>query len=180
MLLSGITHADARDGKKHPFRGLSKQGRKESKKAADRFKKLVEAWTNERGEPVPAVDVVVSSPKVRCLETVILMAKAASQLTATSEVQVRPALKAGAITGRELADLANEVEAQHMLVSGHADLVQALPEQVELAPEAAKNGWFTTRPVLFVIDYAAGKPWESAQVLSCEGLVDGKWISLLA
>ena len=173
MLVTCITHADAR-GKKHAFRGLTKAGRKEAESAAERFSGLAQ------GE-FPRVGVVVSSPKARCLETAVLFAKELSDFgfITTSEVKVDASLKAGSITGGELADLANMIETTHLLVSAHADLAKALPAHVELRSTAVKDGWFTTRPVLFTIDYVAGEPWEQAQVLYCEGPADEKWRSLI-
>jgi len=173
MLVTCITHADAR-GKKHTFRGLTERGRQEAASAAKRFRGLVE-------EEVPRIGVVVSSPKARCLETAVLFAKAISdfRLITTSEVEVNAGLKAGSITGDELAKLANGIETRHLLVSAHADLARALPAHVELDSAAVKDGWFTTRPVLFTIDYEIGQPWEEARVLYCEGYVDEEWRSLI-
>lgn len=178
MLVTCITHADAR-GKKHAFRGLTKQGRKEAESAAERFKELME-------EEVPPIGVVVSSPKARCLETAVLFAKAltistvsASGLITTSEVQVDAGLKAGSVMGDEIADLVTSIATRHLLVSAHADLAKALPARTELLSTAVRDGWFTTRPVLFTIDCETGKPWDKAQVLYCEGYVDEAWQSLI-
>lgn len=173
MLITGITHADAR-GKKHPFRGLTEQGWREAASAAARFRKLVE-------EDIPPIGVIVSSPKARCLETAVLFAKALSDLglMATSEVQVDAGLRAGSIMGDEIAGLANRFATPHLLVSGHADLARALPAATELLPTAVKDGWFTTRPVLFTIDFEPGQLWEKARVLYCVGYVDEEWLSLL-
>ncbi|UCG23810.1 MAG: histidine phosphatase family protein [Chloroflexota bacterium] len=173
MLVTCITHADAR-GKKHAFRGLTKQGQKEAESAAERFRELAE-------KGVPRIGFVMSSPKARCLETAVLLAKALSDfgLITTSEVLVDATLKAGSITGGELADLANMIEARHLLVSAHADLAKALPAGAGLGSTAVKDGWFTTRPVLFTIDYEAGEAWDNARVLYCEGYVDDDWHSLI-
>lgn len=148
MLVPCITHADARDKKKHTFRGLTEQGWKEVNSAAERFRRLIE-------EEAPLIETIVSSPKARCLESAILFAKAISEfrLMATSEIQVNSSLKAGSISGDELAKLANGIRTQHLLVSAHADLAQALPAHVELASGSVKDCWFTTRPVQFTIDY---------------------------
>ncbi len=174
MLLTGITHASARDKKEHPFRGLTEKGWEEVRGAAAGFKE----WIGD--DPLP-IDSVVSSPKARCIETAVLFAKAISdyRLIATSEIQVNAGLKAGSIQGGELVELVNSTGAKHLLVSAHADLVQALPPSANLVPEAAKGGWFTTRPVLFTVDYIPGEPWDRARVLYCEGFVDGKWQSLI-
>ena len=40
---------------------------------------------------------------------------------------------------------------------------------IELASGAIKDGWFTTRPVLFTIDYKVGEPWGKARAMYCEG-----------
>lgn len=173
MLLTCITHAGARD-KKHAFRGLTEQGRREALSAAERFRELA-------GEEMPRIEVVVSSPKARCLETAIVFVKAISDfgLVETSEVQVDASLKAGSITGDELYNLANSIEARHLLVSAHADLAKALPAGAALASGVVKDGWFTTRPILFTIDYEVGQPWHKARVLYCEGYSDGGWQALL-
>ncbi len=173
MLVSCITHAGAR-GKKHAFRGLTEKGWQEANSAAERFKELME-------EEVPHIGVVVSSPKARCLETAVLFAKVLSDfgLITTSEVQVDAGLKAGFITGDELFLLANRIETRHLLVSAHADLAKALPAGTELLSTAVRDGWFTTRPVLFTIDYEAREPWDTARVLYCEGFVNEEWQRLV-
>ena len=172
MFITCITHADAR-GKEHAFRGLTEAGWEEVENAAQRFKALHE-------EEIPRIGVIISSPKARCLETAVLFAKALSDfgLLDASEVQVDANLKAGSITGAELPDLASAAETGHLLVSGHADLAKDLPARFELARGAAKDGWFSTRPVLFTVEYEAGQPWEQARVLYCQGLVDGRWQDL--
>lgn len=172
MLITCITHADARDKKAHPFRGLTEQGWREVEGSAARFRELIDDET-------PNIGVVVSSPKARCVETALLFAKAISDLVATSEIQLDASLKAGSIGGRELFDLANGIQGQHLLVSAHADLVRALPSQTTIVSEAVKNGWFTTRPVLILVKYDAGEAWDSAQVLACEGLFDEEWRNLI-
>jgi len=180
MIITGITHADARD-KKHPFRGLTGQGREEAISAAGRFRELMGVIETGRGVKIPTVGRIVSSPKARCLETAILFAKAISDfgLMATSEVQVDAGLKAGSISGDELSQLAKRIKTPNLLVSAHADLARALPAQVELTAGSVKEGWFTDRPVLFTIDYEAGEPWEQARILSCEGYFDGSWRDLI-
>jgi len=172
MLITCITHADARNKKKHPFRGLTKQGWREVESIAERFRELIDDET-------PKIEVVVSSPKARCVETALLFAKAVSKLTTTSEIQLSAGLKAGSIDGHELFDLANSIQGQHFLVSAHADFVRALPAHATMISGAAKDGWFTTRPVLILVKYDAGESWNSAQVLACEGLLHEEWRNLL-
>ncbi len=180
MIITCITHANARDKSKHTFLGLTEQGWQEVNSAAKRFR-LIAVLGADQGEEMPLVETVVSSPKARCLETAILFAKAISdfRLVATSEVQINSGLKAGSISGDELAELANSIRTQHLLVSAHADLARALPSLVELAPGAARDGWFTTRPVLFTIDYKVGESWDKARVLYCEGYIDEQWQGLI-
>ena len=168
MLITCITHADARDKKKHPFRGLTEQGWDEVNSAAERFRKLIKPET-------PPIQTVVTSPKARCVETAVLFAKAISQMTATSEIQLDTNLKAGSITGLELANLAGSTQVQHLLVSAHADLARALPAHIELVSGSVKNGWFTTRPVLFQIEYDVGEPWDSGRLSFCQGYFNGQW-----
>ena len=182
MIISCITHANARSKKNHVFLGLTEQGWGEVESAANRFNALVIAHGAARSQEIPRVDTIVSSPKARCLETAVLFAKAISDLglVTTSEVQVDAALKAGSINGDEIADLANSFRTRHLLVAAHADLAKTLPARSELVAEATRDGWFTTRPVLFTVDYEAGKPWDQARILYCEGYVDGEWQSLKA
>ena len=71
MIINCITHAAARDKKKHPFRGLTEQGWREVNGAAEQFRKLID-------EETPAIETIISSPKARCVETAILFAKAIS------------------------------------------------------------------------------------------------------
>lgn len=172
MLITCITHADARDKKKYPFRGLTGQGWQEVNSAAEQFRELMD-------EETLVIETIVSSPKARCVETAILFAKAVSEFTATSEIQLDANLKAGSIRGKELFNLAKGIQVQHLLVSGHADLARTLPPQDKLVSEATKDGWFTTRPVLFQIEYGAGNSWDKARVVYCLGLVDGEWLNLL-
>lgn len=172
MFVTCITHADARD-KKHIFRGLTENGWREVESAARRFRVLHE-------EVVPSIGTIVSSPKARCLETAVLFAKALSdfELLNASEIQVDDRLKAGSIAGDELPELVGSVKTEHLLVSGHADLAKALPAGFNLAPGSAKDGWFSTRPVLFTIEYEVGRPWHKARVLYCEGYSDKLWHNL--
>ena len=141
-------------------------------RTADRFRYLID-------EETPNIEIVVSSPKVRCVETALLFGKAIGGLVAASEIQLDNGLKAGSIGGRELMDLANNIHGRHILVSAHADLVRALPVQATMISEAVRDGWFTTRPVLLLVEYDAGQSWDSAQVLACEGLFDEEWRNLL-
>jgi hypothetical protein len=52
-------------------------------------------------------------------------------------------------------------------------------KDVELTSTAVKDGWFTTRPVLFTIDYRVGEPWDEARLLYCEGYIDEEWQGLI-
>ena len=174
MYLTAITHASARD-KEHHFRGLTPAGQEESASAAWQF----EAST--KGRDLPPFDRIVSSPKPRCLETAILFAKALSNDSIqASSMDVIEGLAAGKIEGGELAALAAASAAEHVLVSGHADLVKTLPDGTSLIDKAADGSWFAVRPVMFQIEIAPGKSWDEATVHFCSGLVDGQWTDLLA
>ena len=173
MLITAITHASARD-KIHTFRGLTEEGRAESEQAAERYRTLT------AGQEIPVIEWVISSPKPRCLETVILFAKRLDdEAIAASSVEVDGRLAAGNIDGSELAELAATAEAVHLLVSGHADLAKSLPDSVLLGDGAADDGWFQSRPVLFQIEIEPGRPWTAAEVRFCESLREGEWRSLL-
>lgn len=173
MYLTAITHASARD-KEHNFRGLTPAGHEESAGAAHQYEALT------TGRDVPAFDQIVSSPKPRCLETAILFAKALSNETIqASSVVVDPGLAAGKIKGKELDMLAQTVDATHVLVSGHADMVKTLPAGVSLTGDLADGGWFSVRPVLFQVEVEPGQAWNEAAVHFCSALVNGRWESLL-
>lgn len=174
MNLTAITHASARD-KEHNFRGLTAAGQEESVSAADPYRELAS------GGKAPAIDRIVSSPKPRCLETVLLFAKAlADDSIRASSVAVDPGLAAAEIEGDELAELATTSHAEHLLVSGHADLVKTLPAAASLIEGAADGGWFSVRPVLFQVQVQPGQEWDDATVRFCSALVNGEWKSLLA
>lgn len=174
MYLTVITHASARD-KKRNFRGLTAAGQAECDGAAQRYEALTD------GRDVPAIDKIVSSPKPRCLETVILFAKGlGNESIEASSVAVDPGLAAGEIEGGEVAALAAADDAAHVLVSGHADMVKTLPPGTSLATDAADGGWFSMRPVLFQVEIEPGQAWEEATVRFCGALVEGGWRGLLA
>ena len=172
MYLTVITHASAREGE-YNFRGLTAAGQGECAAVAERYGALA-------SDGAPAFDRIVSSPKPRCLETVILFAKGLeNERIGASSVAVDGGLAAGEIEGGELAALAAAGGAEHVLVSGHADMVKALPAGVSLAEDAADGGWFAVRPVLFQVEVTGGQSWDEATVRSCGALVDGRWRDLL-
>lgn len=171
MYITCITHAAARE-KKYAFRGLTAEGWREVDSAAERFLSLV-------APDVPKIDAIISSPKARCVETAVLFAKAISSYVAVSEIGLNSSLKAGSIAGTELVDLANSNRGQHLLVAAHADIVKALPKQIMLIPEAASGDWFSTRPVLFHLEYEPSTAWNTARIAFCDGLLDGHWQDLL-
>ena len=174
MYITAITHASARD-KESNFRGLTRYGQEESRGAAQQYKTLA------AGGNLPLIDQIVSSPKPRCLETVILFAKSlGNEAVAASSVLVDPDLAAGEIEGGELGAVAKSSDARHLLVSGHADLVKTLPAGTSLLEQTEDGGWFTVRPVLFQVEVAQNQSWQESAVLFCYGLLEGRWQSLLA
>ncbi|MDX1689046.1 MAG: histidine phosphatase family protein, partial [Candidatus Promineifilaceae bacterium] len=105
MYLTVITHASARDSE-HNFRGLAPAGKEECAVVAGRYEAEFD------GERTPAFDQIVSSPKPRCLETVILFAKGlGNDAIEASSVAVDAGLAAAEIEGGELAALATESDA---------------------------------------------------------------------
>ena len=173
MFLTVITHADARKG--FEFRGLTEQGWQEAGSAVSHYHGLLRAQAVE----IPAIDAVVSSPKPRCLETAILLAKGLGDFVQASEVGVKSGLKAGSISGPGLQELAQSVDAEHVLVSGHADMVKTLPQGASLVAGADNDGWFADKPVLFTVAYEPGASWDEARVLFCQAIVDGAWQDLM-
>ena len=88
MFITCITHAEARD-KQDVFRGLTEVGWWQVDSAAQRFRALTTF------HELPHIGAIISSPKARCLETAVLLAKALSnfELLDASEVQVDAGLK---------------------------------------------------------------------------------------
>lgn len=57
---------------------------------------------------------------------------------------------------------------------------KALRAQASPISKAAKDGWFTTRPVVVLLEYAPVDPWDKARILACHGPMDVEGSSLLA
>lgn len=184
MWLICITHASARDvAPRHIFRGLSEAGRDEVKTAVVEFQKTLPAVAPALGSEALAIGKIVTSPMARCLETVLLFADELRAFTKTSEIHVSEQLKER--RGEQLRpdDLVAVVEnerASVILLGTHGDLAGALPLSATLASDASDKGFFTSRPVVVVINYEPGTSWESARVLYCQGYKSQTWRNLLA
>jgi phosphohistidine phosphatase SixA len=181
MLVVCITHAEARDPEEHVFRGLTESGREQTKGAATRLRELLPDIAPALGDKPLTIEKVVSSPKARCVETVLLLAKQLSEFITTNEIHISDRLKFGKMKEpRNLVDEVSEAKVEAMIVGTHASLACALPRSAKLPPDKLdEEGCFEQRPVLVVIDREPGMPWESAQVLYCEGYSGSSWENLL-
>jgi broad specificity phosphatase PhoE len=183
MLVLAVTHSDS--AARSP-RSLSEGGRQQALWAARRLREFV-------GKKAVLV-AALSSPKTRCLETAILVARefgetTKSETTSFDRIDVRRELEEAKdpMTPEALKQLLDGVTqdieiAQHItsdaavLISMHGDLANALRESVTLAPHLAPDGWFDVRPVIAVCDFVESR----LSVKSCRVLQAGSWTDCLA
>jgi phosphohistidine phosphatase SixA len=186
MLLIIITHAEARSVEpRHSYRGLTENGREQVKRAAAEFYKMLPTIAPTLDGTTQAIGKIVSSPLARCLETVLLFADELQPLTKTSEVYISDQLKekrGEQLKPDDLVAVAAGARDEVILIGTHGDLAGALPLSTRLIDDAyAKDkSFFNLRPVVVVVDYEPGTPWESARVLYCHGYKDSPWKDLLA
>lgn len=182
MLVLAVTHPDS--AARSP-RSLSEGGRQQALWAAKRLREFVDKKV--------VLVAALSSPKTRCLETAILVARefgetTKSETTSFDRINVRPELEEAKnpITPEALKQILDGVTkdieiAQHItsdsavLISMHGDLANALSESVTPAPRFASDGWFNVRPVIAVCDFVESR----LSVRSCEVLQAGSWTACL-
>jgi hypothetical protein len=190
MRILAVTHPDS--AARSP-RSLSDGGRLQALSAARRLRELAGKKT--------VLKAILSSPKARCLETAILVAREFGETTKEEEcfdrVEVRAELEEGqspiqpdALKGL-FGEIRNGLLAQSrqgaqwspdwaILVSMHGDLVGVIGSSATLATEIApgssiaSGGWFDVRPVIAVCDYD-----DQFSVKNCEALFAGSWASCL-
>ncbi len=180
MLILAVTHPDPIS--RNP-RSLSEGGRQQAFQAARRLRELV-------GKRV-SLTAVISSPKARCLETAILIAREFGETTRDDgtydgHIHVVPELDethGAANSVRNLNEtirpfLHDSVEAadKGILLAVHGDLANMLISSTTFSEEAASGGWFKNRPVIAIFDYAPGK----IMVRHCETIKAGSWTSCLS
>ena len=172
MLIAFITHPDARnrEGENDPyFRGLSDRGRKEAILAAQRIRTLLQE------ENVEFVDTILTSPKSRCIETLITVGNALYEIVKTDTPVINKNLQAGNLTQDSFNEvLKNLNNSAALLVFVHADLAGLFKDEIQ---ESALNGnWFhEIRPVIALAMY----DHSNLKLLRCEKLENSSWVSIM-
>ena len=179
MIILAVTHPDTIS--RNP-RSLSEGGRQQALQAARRLRELV-------GKQL-CLTAVVSSPKARCLETAIVVAREFGETTRddgtyNGHIHVTAELdeRSGAPNNIQNINKAispflhdhSKSEDKTVLLSVHGDLANMLIDSTTFVEEAASQGSFTVRPVIAVFDYSPDK----IVVRHCEVLKAGSWISCL-
>ncbi len=180
MLVLAVTHPDPIS--RNP-RALSEGGRQQALFAARRLRELI-------GKRI-SLAAVASSPAARCLETAISVARELGETTkddGTYEGRIHVVEALEQISGAppktrgDLKAVLNSLattkmtEDQAVLLSVHGDLANMLSGLEEFAEEAASGGWFSVRPVVAGLDYAA----VGISLRFCEALRAGGWVSCIA
>jgi phosphohistidine phosphatase SixA len=152
-----VTHAETTDAAPRP---LSKKGTKEAKAAAGRIRKLM-------GDGF-RVTKAVSSPAVRCIETALVIAKELSG-EKLRRLDTDPRLMAARepMEPDQLERAIKDYACDGILIVLHADLANALPKRERIG--GVTDGWFQTRPVLAIIDWEEGRPWDENGLLTLLG-----------
>jgi len=158
-----VTHAKTTN---RPPRRLSLAGKWEVEQVVDMLK----------GELGPGYRITraVSSSAARCLETAILCLEevGADDLT---RVETDERLARLDDPGK-LEGVLREKAQEGLAVFCHADLGGVLP--AKLNEGAVRDGWFTKKPVLVVMDWEPGEKWEQSRVLAVKTVPEE--ISLMA
>lgn len=152
-----VTHAEASE---LPPRPLTHAGVSSAGKAAKRIGEIMgPAWRARKA---------VSSPAVRCIQTAIEM------LTTLADEKLRrldtdPRLMAARdpMEPDQFFGALTDYPCEGLLVVLHADLAGALSGLCR--PLAARDGWFSLRPVICVMDCDEGRPSGENRVLFLEG-----------
>jgi hypothetical protein len=140
-----VTHAKT---SRRPPRRLSVTGRYEVEQVVDMIK-------GRMGEKY-RIEKAVSSSAARCLDTAMLcLEEIGAEGVTRIETDPRlarldsPAKLEGVIRDNAQAGLA---------IFCHADLGSVLPQKARI--KGVVDGWFAHRPVLAILDWSPGGPWE--------------------
>jgi Histidine phosphatase superfamily (branch 1) len=176
-MVVAVTHPDVTS--RNP-RSLSEGGRQQALLAARRIRELLGKRTS--------LAAVVSSPRARCLETAIVVARELGETTREDgtyqgHIHVVEELDESETGPRVRADLdavlspfAKEDSGQNkaVLISTHGDLANMLGGTCEFIDGMVSEGWFEARPVIAGFEYVSG---QVARVSFCEVFRGGSWVS---
>ena len=174
-----VTHPDPTS--RNP-RALSEGGRYQALLAARRIRELVGKRTS--------LAVVISSPRARCLETAIIVARELGETTREDgtyqgRIDVVQELDE---TGAEpnVQDNLDAVLATHtskdlgkdkaVLLAVHGDLANMLSSACTFKEQMASGGWFDVRPVIAGFEYTSQGV---RTVKFCEAFQCSSWISCI-
>lgn len=170
MLVMAITHPDS--AARSP-RALSEGGRHQALEAARRLRELA-------GKKV-VLGTVLTSPKARCLETAIILARELGETTKDDghydsivvldklkeqSEPIKPDTFLEVVKRNALAETA-------VLVAMHGDLASALEPHVQFREDLVSGGWFTIRPVIACFELEL----DAIRVVACETYSAGNWVS---
>lgn len=158
-----VTHAKTTN---RPPKRLSLAGRWEVEQVVDMI----------RGEMGPGYRITraVSSSAARCLETAILCLE---ELGADDLARIETDERLARLDSPDkLEGVLREKAQDGLAVFCHADLGGVLPAKLD--KDAVKDGWFTRKPVLVVMDWEPGEKWEHSRVVAVKTVPEE--ISLMA
>jgi phosphohistidine phosphatase SixA len=152
-----VTHADASEATP---RLLTGPGIVSAGKVAVRIAGVMEgAWRIKKA---------VSSPAVRCVQTALVLLETLSH-EKLRRLDTDPRLMAGKdpMGPDQLYRAIADYPCEGLLMVLHADLANALPGVFR--PLFCREGWFTERPVLCVLDWEKGRPPDENRIALLEG-----------
>ncbi len=152
-----VTHAEA---SREAPRSLTDAGIAAASRTADRISEIL-------GEGF-RVKKAVCSPAVRCVQTALVILSMLPEAT-LRRLDTDPRLMAAddPMEPRQLSGALADYPCEGLLVALHADLANALPRREAVI--GAKEGWFAERPILCVLDWEKGRPWEENRIMYLEG-----------
>jgi hypothetical protein len=152
MYIVFVTHASA---EKEDPRALTEEGKKEALSAASRIKELL-----QKLKPSVEITKLVSSPKLRCTQTINIVAKELIKngLIKSGRIGINKRTELGVfpIDAHSLQKVLKEEvirEEGAMLVGVHADLGNALPVSTSITGRSPE-GFFASRPVIAILNYS--------------------------
>jgi len=152
-----VTHAEASEDAP---RALTDAGVASAEQSAARIAHIMgKAWR---------VNKAVSSPAVRCVQTaLVILGTLSGEKLRRLDTDPRLMAARDPMGPEQLFRALADYPCEGLLVVLHADLANALPGGCR--PQGCRDGWFTERPVLCILDLEPGGPPDSARIFLLEG-----------
>lgn len=176
MLVALITHPVTRLVAKGHCRALDPTtGRGEALAAAVRLKELLSPLLKSRG--IDHIGALITSPATRCVETLIIVGDALTDVVAVDQITLEPELAEQKDANGDALPLStvrlNSVLSNHQrlaaaIVSLHGDAASALPSHWFAPGDVDDKGFFTSKPVLIVMDVNPMQGIASGAILAYE------------